>query len=63
MKADDGSTPLHKACLNKSYEVSKLLLKKGANKEAKTDKEKTPLQLAIEKDYKDIIKLFDKDEN
>lgn len=55
-----GYTPLHMAVLANNPEMVKMLLDRGANKDAQTLYGKTPRALAVEKGFKGIIEILDK---
>lgn len=56
---DDGFTALHLSCLNNHYDVAKCLIELGnANLNLKNLNQQTPLQLAIERQHVNMIKLL-----
>ncbi|VDN17895.1 unnamed protein product [Gongylonema pulchrum] len=54
----DNQTALHFAARYGQLEVAQRLLALGANPNARDDKGQTPLHLAAENDYPDVVKLF-----
>lgn len=57
---DTGDTPLHSAIYWDCNEVSTLLIEQGANLSIKNYEGKRPLDMAIEKNNKEIIELLEK---
>ena len=51
-------TPLFYACLNKNTDIVQILLDNSANIFIKDTESKTPLDLAVEAEYEDIVDLF-----
>jgi len=54
----NGNTPLHLAAVNKSYEITYLLLKQGAEIDTTNDFEQTPLHLATIASADDVVFLL-----
>lgn len=54
----DGYTPLHKACYNNNVEMVKLLLRHGANLEARTELGWTPLHSACKWNNAECVALL-----
>ncbi|XP_065081217.1 ankyrin repeat domain-containing protein 49 [Ochlerotatus camptorhynchus] len=54
----DGYTPLHKACYNNNVEMAKLLLRHGANLEARTELGWTPLHSACKWNNAECVALL-----
>ena len=52
------STPLHRACWNGHRQTAWILIKRGANKEAKDDGQTTPMHRACQKGNVNIVKLL-----
>ena len=60
MKDKDGYTPLHWTVDVGHRDVAELLIVRGANINAKTDKGETAISRAEEKGYKEIVELLRK---
>lgn len=54
----DGDTPLHFACRNGHVNVIKMLLERGADKNAQNGLRETPLSLAVVYRRKEVVKLL-----
>ena len=54
----DGNTILHYAIKNKSSEVARYLLKKGADYTIVNEKQITPLQMAVENGLEEVLPLM-----
>ncbi|MHC4542163.1 MAG: ankyrin repeat domain-containing protein, partial [Planctomycetota bacterium] len=57
-QADEGWTPLHAACTTGSVPVVELLLAHGADVKVKTKNGFTPLGLAEEREFDEIVELL-----
>ena len=53
-----GLTPLHRVSQNGRVEVARLLFEHGANVEVKNERGKTPLDVALEEQHDEIIKIL-----
>jgi len=58
LKDDEGSTPLHLACMEGFADIMGLLISKGANPNVKDCRENTPLQLAVTFGHQDAIRFL-----
>ena len=56
--SNSGVAPIHLACLESTYEIVELLLKKGVNSSVKDADEWTPLHIACHSNALDIVKLL-----
>ena len=54
-----GYTPLHVAAWRNHPEAIELLLNAGANRSARCEQGKTPLDIAEENDYREVARLFE----
>lgn len=52
----DGNTPLHHAVINDNLEIVKLLLSKGANRNAKNKYGELPIKFAKSETIKELLK-------
>jgi ankyrin repeat protein len=56
----NGSTPLHRAAVDGHKDVAELLIAKGADVNIKDNLCRTPLEVAKEQEYKEIVELLQK---
>ncbi|XP_061532932.1 ankyrin repeat domain-containing protein 27 isoform X2 [Phycodurus eques] len=54
----DGVTPLHVSCMYGHAELTALLVRRGADVNARTDRKATPLHLASQNDHLQVVKFL-----
>lgn len=52
-------TPLHFACVKGLVDVAQVLIAKGASQDAVNSEGKTPLDIAVERQNREIVALFE----